>query len=169
MTGPVCAKCGNDGTKGGLFLTIDARYDPAVKGWVLEQRDDSGGQEIDCLACDHRTPEGPQEDGGPEVESGFPYDMVVFAVAPEGEAAPPVEIASPPTKFFYSPWRKGGWYVDNVRYPSGACGCVSRNYADGKWRIACHPRASYDDAPTFKTRDEAALAEWHLTQQEART
>src|SRR5580700_4881304 len=29
----------------------------------------------------------------------------------------------------YSPWRHGGWYVDNVRYPSGAVGCVSRNYA----------------------------------------
>lgn len=30
----------------------------------------------------------------------------------------------------YSSWRHGGWYVHNVRYPSGACGCVSNNYPD---------------------------------------
>lgn len=67
---------------------------------------------------------------------------------------------APPTKFHYAPWRHGGWYVQNVRYPSGACGCVSRNYPDKKWRIACDTRG--DNAPTFKSRDEAALAEWHL-------
>ena len=65
-----------------------------------------------------------------------------------------------PTSFSYSPWRHGGWYVNNVRYPNGAIGCVSRNYPDKKWRIACDPRG--DNAPTFKSRDEAALAEWHL-------
>jgi hypothetical protein len=37
----------------------------------------------------------------------------------------------------FSPWRHGGWYVDNVRYPTGGCGCVSRNYPDRKWRIVC--------------------------------
>ena len=30
----------------------------------------------------------------------------------------------------YSRWRHGGWYVGIMRYPSGACGCVSRTYAD---------------------------------------
>jgi hypothetical protein len=30
----------------------------------------------------------------------------------------------------YAKWRHGGWYVRNVRYPSGACGCVSNNFAD---------------------------------------
>jgi hypothetical protein len=55
----------------------------------------------------------------------------------------------------YSKWRHGGWYVDNVRYPSGAVGCVSRNYPDGKWRIVC---ANQDDV-TYPTRDAAARAE----------
>lgn len=61
-------------------------------------------------------------------------------------------------KFIYSKWRHGGWYVLNVRYPSGAVGCVSRNYTDGKWRIACDER-DFADRPTFKSRDEAAQAE----------
>lgn len=69
----------------------------------------------------------------------------------------------PPETFVYSPWRHGGWYVGNVRYPSGAVGCVSRNFADGEWRIVCDPRP-FDEQPTFATRDAAALAEWHLTQ-----
>ena len=58
----------------------------------------------------------------------------------------------------YSKWRHGGWYVHNVRYPSGACGCVSRNYTDKKWRIVCHP-LPHEQAPTFNSRDEAAIAE----------
>lgn len=61
----------------------------------------------------------------------------------------------------YSPWRHGGWYVSNVIYPSGACGCVSRNYEDKKWRIACDPRP-FEEQPTFKTRDDAARAEFEL-------
>lgn len=63
--------------------------------------------------------------------------------------------------FEYSKWRHGGWYVHNVRYPSGACGCVSNNYDDGKWRIACDPR-EFETAPTFKTRHAAAMAEYEL-------
>lgn len=66
-----------------------------------------------------------------------------------------------PAHFDYSPWRHGGWYVNNVRYPTGACGCVSRNYEDRKWRIVCDPRP-FNERPTFKSRDEAARAEWHL-------
>ncbi|MBT2587922.1 hypothetical protein [Arthrobacter sp. ISL-95] len=61
----------------------------------------------------------------------------------------------------FSPWRHGGWYVDNVRYKSGAVGCVSRNYPDGKWRIVCDPRP-FDEQPTFKSRNEAARAEREL-------
>ena len=68
--------------------------------------------------------------------------------------------------FTYSRWRHGGWYIDNVHYPSGACGCVSRNYEDRKWRIVCDPRP-FEERPTFKTREEAATAEWALTQQQA--
>lgn len=63
-----------------------------------------------------------------------------------------------PSKFIYSPWRHGGWYVDNVRYPSGAVGCISNNYADKKWRIACDPRP-FEKQPTFPNRDAAAQAE----------
>src|ERR1700692_55811 len=69
---------------------------------------------------------------------------------------------SPPKHTFkplYSPWRHGGWYVHNIRYPSGACGCVSRNYPDGKWRIVCDER---DPQPTYPSRDAAALAELEL-------
>ena len=64
--------------------------------------------------------------------------------------------------FDYSPWRHGGWYVGNVRHPSGAVGCVSRNYADGKWRIVCDPRPNAHQLHTYRTRDEAAQAEADL-------
>ncbi len=65
----------------------------------------------------------------------------------------------------YSPWRHGGWYVNNVRHPSGAVGCVSRNYPDRKWRIVCDPRP-FDTAPAFPSRDAAARAERELAQAE---
>lgn len=54
----------------------------------------------------------------------------------------------------YDRWRHGGWYVTNVRYPSGAVGCVSRNYPDRKWRIVCR-----DHGQTYPSRDAAARAE----------
>lgn len=59
----------------------------------------------------------------------------------------------------YSPWRHGGWYVDNVRYPNGAVGCVSRNFEDKKWRIVCDDRST---DYTYPNRDAAARAERHL-------
>jgi hypothetical protein len=63
----------------------------------------------------------------------------------------------------YAPWRHGGWYVTNIRYPSGACGCVSNNYSDGKWRIVCEntgPTSAPEEGDrTFPTRDAAARAE----------
>ena len=73
---------------------------------------------------------------------------------------------NPRSVFTYSRWRHGGWYVHEVCYSSGAIGCVSRNYTDGKWRIVCDPRP-FDDRPTFKTREEAATAEWHLAHEES--
>jgi hypothetical protein len=69
-------------------------------------------------------------------------------------------IDSIPTQFAYTPWRHGGWYVPSVRYASGAVGCVSRNYPDKKWRVVCDPRG--EAAPTYKSRDEAAAAEFLL-------
>ncbi len=56
----------------------------------------------------------------------------------------------------YSPWRHGGWYVDNLRYPSGAVGCVARFNNGRTWQIACDGR---DTIPSFNSRDEAARAE----------
>ncbi len=69
-------------------------------------------------------------------------------------------------EFSYDPWRHGGWYVGGagMRYPNGGCGCVSRNYADGKWRIACDPRP-FAEQPTFPNRDAAARAERELIAQ----
>ncbi len=67
---------------------------------------------------------------------------------------------SKPWKPEYERWRHGGWYT-NVRYPSGACGCVSRNYADKKWRIVCR-----EEAGTFATRNEATYAERALAMAE---
>ncbi|HBO2935113.1 TPA: hypothetical protein L4R50_000107 [Pseudomonas aeruginosa] len=68
----------------------------------------------------------------------------------------------------YSKWHHGGWYVRNVKYPSGGCGCVSNNYEDGAWRIACDDRRQALGQPgdfTFKSRDEAARAERDLVRQ----
>lgn len=63
------------------------------------------------------------------------------------------------TEITYSPWRHGGWYT-SVRHHSGACGCVSRNYPDKKWRIACDPRGfDANGRWTYASRREAALAE----------
>jgi hypothetical protein len=65
----------------------------------------------------------------------------------------------------YSRWRHGGWYVHNVRRPGGACGCVSNNYPDEKWRIVCDHRRRDLGGPgdhTYPTRDAAARAELAL-------
>jgi hypothetical protein len=61
----------------------------------------------------------------------------------------------------FSPWRHGGWYVDNLQYPSGAVGCISRNYPDKKWRIVCDPRP-FESQPTFPNRIAAARGERDL-------
>lgn len=63
-----------------------------------------------------------------------------------------------PWESSYDAWRHGGWYTD-ARYPSGACGCVSNNYTDKKWRIACGPYFGL----TFSTRRDAANAERAMT------
>lgn len=46
-------------------------------------------------------------------------------------------------------------------YSERGAACVSRNYPDRKWRIVCDPRP-FEQQPTFKSRDEAAAAEWVL-------
>ena len=61
----------------------------------------------------------------------------------------------------YESWRHGGWYVVNIRYPTGAVGCVSRNYPDKKWRIVCDDRRR---ERTYPTRDIAAKAERALAE-----
>lgn len=62
----------------------------------------------------------------------------------------------------FSPWRHGGWYVDNVYYVSGAIGCVSRNYPDKKWRIACDSRFDV----IYPSRVAAARAEYVIAETE---
>ena len=59
----------------------------------------------------------------------------------------------------YARWRHGGWYVEDVIYPSGAVGCVSRNYLDRKWRIACDDRPDAYELFTYPNRTAAADAE----------
>jgi hypothetical protein len=61
----------------------------------------------------------------------------------------------------YASWRHGGYYVTNIRYASGSCGCVSNNYPDRKWRIVCG-----DESRTYRTRDDAAYAEYFIAEQE---
>lgn len=68
------------------------------------------------------------------------------------------------SEFTFSYWRHGGWYVDNVRYPSGAVGCVAHHYdragkRTGRWTIACDRR---EGEHTYPTRDAAARAERDL-------
>jgi hypothetical protein len=67
----------------------------------------------------------------------------------------------------YSRWRHGGWYVHNVRHLNDACGCVSNNYPDGRWRIVCDGRRKDlggDGDFTYPTRDAAARAELALVE-----
>lgn len=73
-----------------------------------------------------------------------------------------LRLMDPARPLGFSRWRHGGWYVHGVRYPSGACGCVSNHYPDKKWRIACDDRRLALNEPgdvTFRTREEAACAE----------
>lgn len=63
----------------------------------------------------------------------------------------------------YTRWRHGGWYVSNLQYPNGASGCVSNNFEDKKWRIACDER---DGDFTYPTRDAAARAEFEIVKSE---
>lgn len=98
-----------------------------------------------------------------------PLPDVVPPAAPEKAlpAQPAANSFEPPLgwKPSYSPWRHGGWYVSNVQYPSGAVGCVSNNYPDGKWRIVCDERRDDLGGPddfTFATRDAAARAEYDM-------
>lgn len=62
----------------------------------------------------------------------------------------------------YSAWRHGGWYVHGTTYANGGTGCVSRNYADRKWRIVCDERENAYERFTYGSRDEAARAEHAL-------
>lgn len=87
-----------------------------------------------------------------------------YAVTAVADGCKVSELEAPePIHLEFSPWRHGGWYVDNVRYPSGAVGCVTRQMlnpktgkADGKWRIACDSR---EGDYTYKNREAAARAE----------
>lgn len=86
-----------------------------------------------------------------------------------GEAAPAPVAPPPHWKPLFDLWRHGGWYVVNMRYPSGAVGCVSRQYEDRKWRVVCEVGRDLLGAlvgRTFTSRDAAARAEWTIAMQE---
>jgi hypothetical protein len=87
---------------------------------------------------------------------GFRCDACCFE---SGEIA---DFVAPDPDFepIYEPWRHGGWYVCGVRHRNGGTGCVSRNYPDRKWRIVCDSR---EGDHTYRSRDEAARAEYALT------
>lgn len=88
---------------------------------------------------------------------------------PSGVYVSPLAVAKhrmagdPPTHFTYHRWRHGGWYVHEITWPNGGCGCISRNYPDQKWRIACDPRP-FNQQPVFRTREQAARGEWLFVQ-----
>lgn len=81
MEKPICGDCGNDGSKGGLFLTIDAQWRPDLGAWELQAREDDGGAELDCLACDHRTADDPGD-------SAFPYGLLIRRDGKIGKIGP---------------------------------------------------------------------------------
>jgi hypothetical protein len=64
-----------------------------------------------------------------------------------------------PWKPEYHRWRGGGYYVTNIRYPSGAVGCVHNNHHSGdkQWYVVASGQGPYP------TRDKAAQAERHAT------
>lgn len=79
-----------------------------------------------------------------------------------------LRLVNPSALLHYSRWRHGGWYISGIRYPSGACGCVSSNYPDKKWRIVCDDRRKALNEPgdmTFGSREAAARAEQVLALQ----
>lgn len=78
-------------------------------------------------------------------------------------------LADHESELSFERWRHGGWYVHGVHYPSGAVGCVSNNYTDGKWRIVCDPRRNEPGGEgdyTFPNRLLAARAEQELAKSE---
>lgn len=68
--------------------------------------------------------------------------------------------AEPPAAQQWTPQYKaagpGRWFVLNIRWPSGTCGCVRRS-DDGRWRI----EEDQQSLP-YPTRDAAARAEQQL-------
>ena len=63
------------------------------------------------------------------------------------------------SEFTYGPWRHGGYYVNEIRYPNGAAGCVAGPDKNGRWWIACDEREAPESYPTRKA---AATAERNL-------
>jgi hypothetical protein len=88
-----------------------------------------------------------------------PYQLKNAAGSLRGYAAMQADDWQPE----YEAWRHGGWYVITVRYPSGAVGCVSRNYPDGKWRVVCgdHDITYPNRTAAAKAERDIATLEWH--------
>lgn len=118
-------------------------------------RDEGATNDIIDVACDY----------GRSVTPPVTKAELRDALQRESTAPPPGNGPQDDWQPRYASWRHGGWYVTNIRYPSGACGCVSRNYPDRKWRIVCDPRPDAHRKHTYRTRDAAARAERELARE----
>lgn len=135
LTKPTCPACG--GNEIAEMLSTRMEYDVAGIGDGLPQTGASwtvADREFDGFQCR---------------VCFYESNEIADFVAPDPDFEPE-----------YEPWRHGGWYVSGVRHKNGGTGCVSRNHPDRKWRIVCDSR---DGDHTYKTRDEAARAEYALT------
>lgn len=151
-----CPSCGYDS------MTLPAPAEPPIGTWV---RDRHGASHVRITDPDGRTG-----------WAASPSGMYAFGLWPDmWTARGPLAVCGPygdaltPDTWTpeYDHWRHGGWYVTNIRYPSGAAGCVSRNYADRKWRIVCAEPRTYPGSAndrTYPTRDAAARAEHALAE-----
>lgn len=71
-------------------------------------------------------------------------------------------VIEPPAPIVFRPWEvngtRRGFYVPQVRFPSGGIGCVTNDTADGKWRIVSAPKGLEPGNPGYASFDTAAQA-----------
>ncbi|HEX4306483.1 MAG TPA: hypothetical protein VHZ54_10625 [Solirubrobacterales bacterium] len=135
MTRPTCPECGGRD----VVEMASTRVEYPVAGIAGGRPEtmsgkSAGGAEFDGFEC---------------LSCSYESNEIGDFVAPDPDFEPS-----------YGPWRHGGWYVYGVRHKNGGVGCVSRNYPDRRWRIVCERR---DGEHTYRSRDEAARAEYALT------
>lgn len=145
---PVCGGAPDDSTLPTVGDRVTYRDEPDVLTIVRLIPDNAFPSGFKAITVDEQGKQGTCSDLGR-------YRLMS---APDEESTMQVESDVCPADNGWEPsydrWRHGGWYVTNVHYPSGAVGCVSRNYPDRKWRVVCQEHLG-----TFPNRDAAARAE----------